>query len=179
MSARREQLVSLAKDLLEREGLDGFGVGSLSRAAGIKPPSLYKHFAGRADIENALISRGFRDFAMALAQTSNGTLSPRDRVAGFAQAYRTQALERPQLYRLMTDRPLDREALTPGAEREAMAALLEFLGEKEGHHDRARAAWAWAHGLASLEIAGRFPPGANIDAAWELLVDTLAGWAQR
>ena len=31
----------------------------------------------------------------------------------------------------------------------------------------ARAAWALAHGLVMLEINGRFPPDADIDAAWE------------
>lgn len=178
MPTRRERLVALALDLLEREGLDGFGVGSLARAAGIKPPSLYKHFAGRGDIEHALISQGFRDLGRALAKASAGVRSPHDQVAAFARVYRAQALDRPQLYRLMTDRPLDRQALDPGAEQDGMAALLAFFGEKEGQHDRSRAAWAWAHGLASLEIAGRFPPGADVDAAWTLLVDTLAAWVR-
>jgi hypothetical protein len=34
----------------------------------------------------------------------------------------------------------------------------------------ARAAWAAAHGLAILELNGRFPPGADLDAAWEAMV---------
>ena len=55
-----------------------------------------------------------------------------------------------------------------------MIALVDLFGETPGHHDTARAAWAWAHGLASLEIADRFPPGADIDAAWQVLVETLA-----
>lgn len=178
MPTRRERLVALALELLERDGLDGFGVGSLARAAGIKPPSLYKHFAGRGDIEHALISHGFRQLGTALAQAWAGASDPREQVATFARVYRHQALAHPQLYRLMTDRPLDREALDPGAEREGMAALLALFGEDEAHHDRARAAWAWAHGLASLEIAGRFPPGADVDAAWGLLADTLAAWVR-
>ena len=65
--ARREQLLALAADVLERDGLDEFGIGSLARAAAVKPPSLYKQFDGLADIENALISRGFADFARAIA----------------------------------------------------------------------------------------------------------------
>ena len=39
--------------------------GSLARAAGIRPPSLYKHFAGLDDIHHGLISRAFRDLAEA------------------------------------------------------------------------------------------------------------------
>ena len=35
---------------------------------------------------------------------------------------------------------------------------------------RARALWGLAHGLVDLELAGRFPPGADIDAAWAAAV---------
>lgn len=182
MSARREQLLDLAADVLEEEGLDAFGIGSLARAAGIKPPSLYKHFTGLADIENALISRAFAAFATDLASATaavDATAShPADRralVEPFADSYRRQALAAPQLYRLMTARPLDRTGIEPGSEEGAMAGLLALFGEDTAHHDIARAAWAWAHGLVSLEIAGRFPDGADVDAAWRVLVETLTG----
>jgi hypothetical protein len=36
-------------------------------------------------------------------------------------------------------------------------------------------AWAAAHGLVSLEIAGRFPPGTDLDAAWRALAGALSG----
>lgn len=177
-SARREQLLDLAAEVLERDGLEEFGVGSLARAAGIRPPSLYKHFGGVDDIHHALISRGFRSLARELA-TASATegLDVRGRVAAFAAVYRRQALARPQLYRLSTSRRLDRDALEPGAEEEAMVALLALFGEDLSRHDVARSAWAWAHGLVSLEIAERFPPDADLDAAWSVLVDTLSAMA--
>lgn len=179
-SARREQLLDLAADVLERDGLDEFGVGSLARAAGIRPPSLYKHFAGLDDIHHGLISRAFRDLAEAFTRAeteADADSDVRARVAAFAAVYRRQALARPQLYRLSTARPLDRSAVEPGAEESAMAALLTLFGEDLGRHDVARSAWAWAHGLVSLEIAERFPPDADLDAAWSVLVDTLAAMA--
>jgi hypothetical protein len=37
----------------------------------------------------------------------------------------------------------------------------------------ARAAWALAHGLVMLEINGRFPADADIDAAWEAGITAL------
>ena len=174
-SARREQLLDLAADVLERDGLDEFGIGTLARAAGIKPPSLYKHFDGLAEIHNALISRGFALMASELTDAAaDASTDPRSRVAAFASAYRRHALAAPQLYRLMTARPLDRDRIEPGSELAAMADLLALFGEDAGRHDVARAAWAWAHGLVTLEIAERFPPGADLDAAWDVLVDTLA-----
>lgn len=171
---RREALLDVAEALLEREGLDAFGVGTLAREAGIRPPSLYKQFAGLPDIHAALISRGFgyvaADLDRALADAGP---AGRDQLEAFVRAYRAAARSRPQLYRLMTARPLDRDRLTPGAELQGMAPLLDLFGETPGSHDHARAAWAWAHGLVSLEIADRFPPDADVEAAWGVLVASL------
>jgi hypothetical protein len=43
-----------------------------------------------------------------------------------------------------------------------------------GDGDRARAVWAFAHGMAELELADRFPPGADVDAAWRAGVTAFA-----
>ena len=87
-------------------------------------------------------------------------------LAGLAQAYRSWALAHPHLHRLTNDRPLPRCRLPKGLEARAAEPLLAALGDP----DRARAAWAAAHGLASLELAGRFPANADIDAAWAAMV---------
>ena len=84
-------------------------------------------------------------------------------LAALAAAYRTFALAHPHLYRLMTDQELRRDLLVPGVEQRAGLSVYRAAGEDV---DRARAAWAFAHGMALLEIANRFPPGADIDAAW-------------
>jgi hypothetical protein len=42
-----------------------------------------------------------------------------------------------------------------------------------GDGDLARAAWAFAHGMTSLELANRFPPGADLVAAWEAGIDAI------
>lgn len=176
MSARREELLTLAEAVLEAEGLETFGLGAVARAASIRPPSLYKHFAGLADLEHALMSRGFLRLATTLDAAANARdatnhpetkdASASSALAAFARAYRAHALTYPQLYRLMTERPLDRSLLIPGSEEAAMRALINHFGESNESHDRARAAWAAAHGLVSLELAGRFPPGSDLDATW-------------
>ncbi|MBN8423945.1 TetR/AcrR family transcriptional regulator [Microbacterium esteraromaticum] len=166
MSARREQILDVAERVLEDVGADRFGIGELARALDIKPPSLYKHFRGLDAIVHALISRGFVRLGVALEGA--------DGLAGFAEVYRAQALVAPQLYCLMTQHPLDRSQLEPGAEERAMRALLDLFGESVQDHPRARAAWAFAHGLVALEIAQRFPPGADPGPSWAVLVSSLA-----
>ena len=174
MSSRREEILDAAESVLERERLENFGITALARRVGVKPPSLYKHFSGIAEIEHALISRWFRRMgaALAAAEASAGE-HPGARMRAFAAGYRRVAGDGPQLYRLATERPLERELLEPGVEEAAMAALLRFFGETPEQHDRARLVWAAAHGLVALEAAGRFPPGADLDAAWELLARTF------
>ena len=63
----------------------------------------------------------------------------------------------------MTEHELHRELLTPGAEERAGRIVYDAVG---GDTDLARAAWAFAHGMTILELDRRFPPGADIDAAW-------------
>ncbi|MDJ1113193.1 TetR/AcrR family transcriptional regulator [Microbacterium dauci] len=175
--SRRDDLLGLAARVLETEGLEGFGIGSLARAAGVRPPSLYKHFEGLPDLHAALVSRSFASFAdavsAALAELP-ARAEAHDRVMAFARTYRREALANPQHYRLMTERPLDRDRLEPGAEHDAMSDLLVLFGETPDEYHVARAAWAWAHGLVSLEIAGRYPPGADIEAAWDVLISALS-----
>lgn len=160
MTERQREILDAARQLLEREGVEALTVGRLAAALSIKPPSLYKHFAGKRELEAHLIAEGLREHAAAL-EAAGGDL------ASIAAAYRAFALANPQLYRLMTERPLPREDLPAGLEDRAAAPLLAAL---DGDRDRARAAWAFAHGMVQLELAGRFPPDADLDAAWRAAV---------
>ena len=155
MTARQREILGVARELLVRDGVDALTVGRLAQALGIRPPSLYKHFPSRRAIEAALITEGLEAWAAALAD-GGGDL------AGIARAYRAFGLANPHLYRLMTERPLPRDELPDGVEERAAAPLVAAAGDA----DLARAIWAFAHGMVQLELAGRFPPGADLDAAW-------------
>jgi AcrR family transcriptional regulator len=140
----------------------------LGAALGIRAPSLYKHFPDKAAVEAALLDEGFREAGAALEA---GVRSAAEPVAAFAAAYRAFAVAHPHLYRLMTGGPLPRERLTPGVEQAAATPLLRATG---GDLARARALWGLAHGLATLELDGRFPAGADVDAAWAAGVAAFA-----
>ena len=155
LTPRQAQIIDAARTLLVGEGVEAVTVGRIAGALQIKPPSLYKHFAGRREIEAALIAEGLERHALALEAAGPG-------LADLAAAYRAFALANPQLYRLMTERPLPRDALPNGLEARAAAPLIDATGDR----DLARAVWAFAHGMVQLELAGRFPPGADLDAAW-------------
>jgi AcrR family transcriptional regulator len=156
---RRDQILAAALDLFETGGPDALTMRALAARIGIRAASLYRHFADKRAVEVALIAAAFEDFAEATAAVV-ATDRP---LAAIGRVYRTWALDHPHLYRLMTDRPLPRADLPVGLEARAAAPLVGFFG---GDADRARAAWAFAHGMTSLELAGRFPADADLDAAW-------------
>lgn len=136
----------------------------IAAALGMRAPSLYKHFPDKAAIETEIVAEGLAELGGALREAG-------PQLPALAGAYRAFALEHPHLYMLMTGRPLDRERLPIGLEEETARPLHDALGDE----DSARAAWAAAHGLAILELSGRFPPEADLDAAWAALVRAFSG----
>ena len=160
LTPRAREIVDAARAIVDAEGLDALTMRRIAERLGIRAPSLYKHFPDKQALEAAIISAAFEEQAEVFEQAVAGSDDP---LAALAAAYRTFALAHPHLYRLMTDQELRRDLLVPGVEERAGLSVYRAAGEDA---NRARAAWAFAHGMALLEIANRFPPGADIDAAW-------------
>jgi AcrR family transcriptional regulator len=166
-SHRIEEITAAARDLLEAGGPDALTMRAIAGKLGIRAPSLYKHFPDKSDLELAIIAKAFAEQAVVF---SKATARARDPLAALGRAYRAWALEHPHLYRLMTNRPLNRDRLPEGVEARAADPIIRACG---GDANRARAAWAFAHGMASLELAGRFPADADLDAAWRHGIDAF------
>jgi AcrR family transcriptional regulator len=160
LSPRAREIVAAARDLLEAEGVEGLSMRRLADRLGIRAPSIYKHPPDKEALEAALISDGLAEWAQLCEQAIRAGDDP---LVAFANAYRSFARDHPHLYRLMTERPLPRELLTPGVEERAARPLVEAVGSDR---DVSRALWAFAHGMVVLELNDRFPPGADLDAAW-------------
>ena len=171
--------MAAGRQLLEEEGPEALTMRRLAERVGIRAPSLYKHLPDKAALEAAIIATGFEEAAVTFEQAvegaDEGTHKGRgegsgerrpaaggDALVALAAAYRRFALEHPHLYRLMNNGPLPREHLPPGLENRTAAPLLRAAGSQA----RARAVWAFAHGMVMLELDQRFPPDADLDAAW-------------
>ena len=165
-----------ARRLLEEEGAEALTMRRLAEQLGIKAPSLYKHLPDKTALEAAIIATGLEEAAAKFeaavdgATTGGATTGGRRRrcgaggaVSALAAAYREFALAHPHLYRLMHNGPLPRQHLPAGVEDRAAAPVLRVAGSRA----RARALWAFAHGMVMLELDQRFPPDADLDAAWE------------
>ena len=160
LTPRAREIVDTARAILDDEGLDALTMRRIAERLGIRAPSLYKHFPDKEALEAAIISAAFEEQAAVFERAVEEGDEP---LAALGAAYRRFALAHPHLYRLMTDRELRRDLLAAGVEDRAGLTIYRAAGEDT---DRARAAWAFAHGMAMLELTNRFPPGADIDAAW-------------
>jgi len=175
--------VAAGRRLLEEEGPEALTMRRLAERLGIRAPSLYKHLPDKAALEAAIIATGFEEAAAAFEAAVDGAAEGGGQGAhggaggtasdgagtgaggalpALAAAYRRFALAHPHLYRLMTNGPLPREHLPPGLEDRTAAPVLRAAASQA----RARAVWAFAHGMVMLELDHRFPAEADLDAAW-------------
>ena len=134
----------------------------LAAELGIQAPSLYKHVTDKGDIEGLLQHQALIEFGAAVRSAG-------DEPRAVAAAYRSWALANPHLYELAARRPLRRD-LVGDAEAYAATPIIRVVG---GNTDLARAFLGLAHGLVDLELNKRFPPEADIDAAWEAAIEAI------
>ena len=164
---RAREIADAALELLEAEGPEGLSMRRLAERLGIRAPSIYKHVPDKEALETAIISAAFELQADAFTAALEGA---DDSLTALARVYREFAHAHPHLYRLMTERELDRTLLTPGVEARAALPVVDAVG---GDPDLARAVWAFAHGMTILELDRRFPPDADLDAAWQRGLDAF------
>ena len=156
LTPRAREIVAAGRDLLEAEGPQALSMRRIADALGIRAPSLYKHLPDKAALEAARIADGFVELAERFEAGEPD-------LEGIARTYRGFAHDHPHLYRMMTAGRLPRERLPAGVEERAARPVVIAAG---GDPDRARALFAFAHGMTILELDGRFPEDADVDAAW-------------
>jgi AcrR family transcriptional regulator len=162
-SPRQLEIIATTRELLARDGVEALSLGAVAKTLGIKPPSLYKHFASRGDLEAALIAIGLGELGDAL-EAAGADLH------AIGEAYRSFALANRELYRLMTSAPLPRDKLPEGLEARILVPLHKVISDPH----LARAAFAFAHGMVALEIAQRFPPWSKLEKSWTRALDAFA-----
>ncbi len=162
----RAASVRVARRLLEKSGPEALTMRRIAAELGIQAPSLYKHFPDKRALEAAVIAEGLRELGQAMDGALRGRGNP---VRALARAYRAFGLEHPHLYKLMNDGELPRDLLPPGLEDSVASPIVTVFGRRS----LARVGWALAHGLVSLELAGRFPADADLDRVWDEAVRVL------
>ena len=190
-----EDILALARQMMREQGVAALSFNEIARQLGIRPPSLYTYFPSKDAIYDELFRRGFVEFGARMqAQFAKGG-STRDQMRGAFEVYMTFALENPELFQLMFQRPVP--GFVPSAT--SMAVSLAALESAYGHmagvmradelhlgmpiEEAADLVIALTHGLTELHLAnhpqlplgeGRF--GKLVTRAVDLL---LAAWESK
>jgi AcrR family transcriptional regulator len=178
----RAQVVGVAADIADAEGLDGVTLARVAGALGVRSPSLYNHVAGREGLLRALAAQSTRELATELRRAATGRAGAAAIVA-VADAQRSYALAHPGRYASTVAAPAKGDVEHEQAAADAVDVLTAVLGGSGLEGDElihaARALRSAVHGFAALEAAGGFGLAVDRDESFRRLVEALAeGLAQ-
>ena len=99
-----QRIAAAARSLLDNEGAEAVTMRRVAQAVGITPMAVYRHYADRSSLLNALADAGFEDVAARLAnRPKGGTIE--ERLTQNLDIYLEHALENPRLFELMFLKP--------------------------------------------------------------------------
>lgn len=180
-----EEIVAAGRAMVDAEGVQALTMQRVAAAVGVRAPSLYKRVADRTTLVRLIVEDALRELSDRLDGAAT-TGNPRRDLRALARAFRSFAHERPRAYALLFARQEDAGVSEPELLARASAAVLrtaEALTGAEHALEAARTVTAWAHGFVSMELAGAFQLGGDVDAAFaygvDRLTDALATGANR
>lgn len=162
----RDKIFMAASVLLTREGVAGLSIRKIAKEAGLSPMGLYRHFADKEALINALMAHGFVAWEARVAKIDHD--DPVGWLAAFMEAFLTFSLEEPHLFDAAfflkasqaRQFPDDFAARRSPSLSMAMARIDEAkaMGGLGGGAalNIALTMWAIGQGLISLYRAGRF-----------------------
>jgi AcrR family transcriptional regulator len=169
-------IVTAGRRIVEDEGLDSLTMQKVAAAVGVKAPSLYKRVRDRAGLVQLIADV----LALELAAELDGAVGSGDArvdLRAITRSFRDFTRANPTTYRLLFDPRLG--GTSADARDRASASVLKVVHDLAGRDalPAARMVVAWASGFVSMELAGAFQLGGDVDEAWEYgvahLIDAL------
>lgn len=181
----RRELLDVAQQLYEAEGLDGMSFRAIAAASRCSPTKPYSYFESKADLVDGLRVRAYEWIRDVLAAAASAAPQPIDALQAMAHAYVHAGLDRPQMYALL----YSADGAMPETEPRLLDAKQAALGVCRGVIEAAVATgdlalatdvetaahtfWLGAHGLVSLELGGFLVVGRSAHQLLDPLVAIL------
>jgi len=162
----REKIFNAASRLLAQEGVAGLSIRKIAKEAGLSPMGLYRHFADKEALINALMADGFVAWDARVAEID--IADPVAWLEAFMEAFLAFSTEEPHLFDAAFFLPASQARQFPddfAARRSPTLSLAmtkidqaKALGQIGGGTalNIALTMWALGQGLVSLHRAGRF-----------------------
>lgn len=163
--------------LADEIGFDQLSMGALAERLGVKAPSLYKHVTSQAELAHRIGILATIELGEAIRDAIQG-LAGGDALAAGAQAMRTYVKQHPGRYAAgNAARPTGPDdPLSAATERvlASWAAMLHGYRIDPGQEIHAlRMLRSALHGFATLEAAGGFQIGTDVDDSFTWIIDFI------
>jgi len=179
----REEILRATERLLIRTGdQDAVSIRAIAEAVGVTPPSIYLHFADKAELIFAVCAEHFLALDEAIESAAAGATDPLHELRLRGLAYVRFGIEHPEQYRILfmsrasampegwtPDTMLDNAAFTHHLE-----AVQRAFPDAEDSYLVAIGLWASVHGVVSLLIAQPDFPWPDHDALVDHMLATQA-----
>jgi AcrR family transcriptional regulator len=170
-----DAIVAAARRILESDGLSAVTMRNVAEAVGVRGPSLYKRVPDRAALLRAVSDGVVGDLSLILTRATQ-TDDPRADLRAAVVAYRDFVLRNPNGYRLLfADLPAGANA-DPASLAALGEPIVRAMARLAGDADAlegARTLVAWSHGFVSMELAGAFRLGGDLDVAYAFGIDSI------
>jgi AcrR family transcriptional regulator len=170
----REQVLSAAEDLVDRDGWRDLTMTALANELGVKVQSLYNHVENLDALRGELQNRTLRALGAALNRKAMGRSGP-TALRALAATFRRFANQYPGRYDLAMQAAVDPagfEAATADAGA-AMAAVIRSYGIDDSTFELQLSVFAALHGVLVLEHDGFFPETIDAERVYEHVLDIV------
>jgi AcrR family transcriptional regulator len=163
-----DAIVAAARDLLETEGLAGLTMQAVAQRVGVRAPSLYKRVQGRDQLVQLV--------AEATLVEVGGRLEASTDLVDLVGVFRAFGHERPAAFQLVMTPGPGVPTARPEFGAETSRPILRHAAVLAGDDkalEAARTVTAWAAGFVTMELAGSFGLGGDVDAAWRFGAEAI------
>ena len=161
-----DEIVDADARPLESGGAASVTMQAVARAVGVKAPSLYKRVRDREALLR-LVGEDAADELTRRLDAASGRLDDQLR------AFRRFGHERPESFRLLFTTVVDADKLA-ATSAPVLRATADAVGPEHAL-DAARLLTAWATGFVTMELAGAFRLGGDLDDAYDYGMTHLVG----
>jgi AcrR family transcriptional regulator len=165
----QEHLVRAIRRIAERDGIDGVTMSSVAAAVGMRTPSLYKRASHRHDLLRLAADDAASELAAGLGAAVAPGAAPLEALSALAHALRAFIASAPRVASLIFAAPAEQAGPSPEAADPLLRTLLDAVapGAPGDPLPAARTFTAWVFGFCTMEQAGAFRLGGDVDEAFE------------
>jgi AcrR family transcriptional regulator len=185
----RLRAVEAAMRLFAEQGYAAVTMRALAAELGVSAMTPYRYFANKEQLFDMVRADAFRRLADHQQSAAQRPRDPLGRLAALCHSYVQFALSEPNAYRIMFSLHDDAQEASEALQREQarsfsylLAAVEEAAAQRLVHGDPLTCAhlfWSQAHGLVSLELAGKLHVGRTLAELCDAFVASLVERAQR